>query len=645
MSYVKTEWATGDVITAQKLNNMEDGIEAIDEYADIFTADVSESVENWLDDHPEATTTVEDNAITTPKLQDGAVTTPKLANGSVTDDKLASDGIKAEVTDLKTDFNNTTEDVIGHIKGVGELNPSLWEQGYWNTTTGSGGFDRGFWRSKGYIENDVLRVSSLDNNIGIAVLLYSASDVYYGWIKNGVISTASADSARTGFKTSVDLYQVRAKYPTYKIKLLFAHFDASYFYELAVLNKIEIFKGLDDEVEGISKQFYKLTSDHVINAYWLNSGVVEYSTFRVCNPKLISVSKGDKIYINTNILVGNYVLYDESYNVHTWDGWNAHDHKCYEIPIDGFVGFQFKKADNTQITPSDFDADVRLYIGTQRMFAPPLSVVTNAYKGEKIPSSIYGIKSEELLTMSYSGDLTSQDIDIFGGYMFVAFSGDDLIRVYSMADQSLVGSLEVNTNHGSGMQFSNEYYADSDAFPLLYVGGWTSNLINVVRVQLTNGTFSGTVVRTIKIPTTYGSYASPSIDGANNILYTYAHSNSSIPNSDNMIIASWDLDSLTDNGDNTYTPKLLGQCESPSVGTYQGHKYYGGRIYMTASNTGSPYEPKMYAIDCGSGEIVTTIDIKPILNSELEGLCYYINGSQIEWYLSGWFKIFKLDFN
>lgn len=107
MSYVKTEWATGDVITAQKLNNMEDGIEAVDEYAEIFTSDVSESVENWLDNHPEATTTVEDNAITTPKLQDGAVTTPKLANGSVTDDKLASDGIKVEVTDLKTDFNLT----------------------------------------------------------------------------------------------------------------------------------------------------------------------------------------------------------------------------------------------------------------------------------------------------------------------------------------------------------------------------------------------------------------------------------------------------------------------------------------------------------------------------------------------------------
>lgn len=38
------------------------------EYEDIFTADVGESVSNWLDLHPEATTTVQDGSITIPKL-------------------------------------------------------------------------------------------------------------------------------------------------------------------------------------------------------------------------------------------------------------------------------------------------------------------------------------------------------------------------------------------------------------------------------------------------------------------------------------------------------------------------------------------------------------------------------------------------
>ena len=122
MSYIKTEWASGDVITAQKLNNMEDGIEAIDEYADIFTADVSESVENWLDDHPEATTTVEDNSITTAKLQDGAVT----------DDKLASDGIKSAFNGLfKVDSSFNSYNILTWDKFETETNED------YNGTTGT----------------------------------------------------------------------------------------------------------------------------------------------------------------------------------------------------------------------------------------------------------------------------------------------------------------------------------------------------------------------------------------------------------------------------------------------------------------------------------------------------------------------------
>ena len=71
---------------------------------------VQEAVDAWLDDHPEATTTVQDGAITTAKLADdatttakiadNAITTEKLADGSVTDDKLAADGIKAELEDI-----------------------------------------------------------------------------------------------------------------------------------------------------------------------------------------------------------------------------------------------------------------------------------------------------------------------------------------------------------------------------------------------------------------------------------------------------------------------------------------------------------------------------------------------------------------
>lgn len=45
-------------------------------------------VNEWLDSHPEATTTVQDGAISTIKLTDDAVTTNKLADGAVTTDKI-----------------------------------------------------------------------------------------------------------------------------------------------------------------------------------------------------------------------------------------------------------------------------------------------------------------------------------------------------------------------------------------------------------------------------------------------------------------------------------------------------------------------------------------------------------------------------
>ena len=61
------------------------------EYDDEIVA----TIRAWLDDHPEATTTVEDKAISTAKLADLAVTTPKLADTSVTEDKLADESVTA----------------------------------------------------------------------------------------------------------------------------------------------------------------------------------------------------------------------------------------------------------------------------------------------------------------------------------------------------------------------------------------------------------------------------------------------------------------------------------------------------------------------------------------------------------------------
>lgn len=51
---------------------------------------VEESVDNWLDEHPEATTTVQDNSLDTPKYKNRSVTGEKIALGTVTPENLAS---------------------------------------------------------------------------------------------------------------------------------------------------------------------------------------------------------------------------------------------------------------------------------------------------------------------------------------------------------------------------------------------------------------------------------------------------------------------------------------------------------------------------------------------------------------------------
>lgn len=84
----------------------------LDEYTDIFTGNVDESVKNWLDEHPEATTTVADDSLTTAKYKDYSVTNPKIADQAITEAKFA------ESLKLKTIKDYVTPEMFG-AKGDG----------------------------------------------------------------------------------------------------------------------------------------------------------------------------------------------------------------------------------------------------------------------------------------------------------------------------------------------------------------------------------------------------------------------------------------------------------------------------------------------------------------------------------------------
>lgn len=93
MAYTKIGWVNDrtPAINQNNLNHMDQGIydahQKLAEYEDIFTGDVDESVQNWLDEHPEATTTVQDGSVNenkfVPALQEKINNIPALKSNPI----------------------------------------------------------------------------------------------------------------------------------------------------------------------------------------------------------------------------------------------------------------------------------------------------------------------------------------------------------------------------------------------------------------------------------------------------------------------------------------------------------------------------------------------------------------------------------
>lgn len=68
---------------------VDEGEDPAESYDDIIPI----IVRQWLAEHPEATTTVQDNSLTTAKYQDSSVTTAKIANSAITSAKIADGAV------------------------------------------------------------------------------------------------------------------------------------------------------------------------------------------------------------------------------------------------------------------------------------------------------------------------------------------------------------------------------------------------------------------------------------------------------------------------------------------------------------------------------------------------------------------------
>ena len=81
--------ASSSSITVIVLPSATDGMSAGQRYDDEIVA----TIRQWLGEHPEATTTVQDDSLTAAKLKANSVTTEKIADGAVTEAKLAAGAV------------------------------------------------------------------------------------------------------------------------------------------------------------------------------------------------------------------------------------------------------------------------------------------------------------------------------------------------------------------------------------------------------------------------------------------------------------------------------------------------------------------------------------------------------------------------
>lgn len=218
----------------------------------------------------------------------------------------------------------------------------------------------------------------------------------------------------------------------------------------------------------------------------------------------------------------------------------------------------------------------------------------------------------------------AQGFDISNGVLF-QFRGsgsiNNIMNTYDCTLQSAITTgITTNSQHGDSASFSDEYYDETDTYPLLYVTADTNPaLVYVNRVTES----SSTLVRTLSFPLDKtGYYAAACCDFENDIIYMvgYTEQNYLTDNggSNKVNISKWDLSSLTDNGNDTYTPEYISSCERSFIYCMQGQQFHDGLMWIASGY--SNHAGYIYAVRPSDGDIRHTINLNT--TSEVEGLSW-----------------------
>ena len=353
-----------------------------------------------------------------------------------------------------------------------------------------------------------------------------------------------------------------------------------------------------------------------------------YYNFRVCTPNIISFDYPIYIKAENGYRFGIATFTDE--DVYSgWSGWLSN----LNIPANQKFKLQIAGNPDLSIKVSGIeDVLISKVLYTTKLGAE-LSKEIFAYSVSGVPINVdvqkYNVDAMTVVSKSPSaitvGEVNSnQGMAICNGVIFQLYS-NDVVELIDYETGEIIADLTIKSDHGDCIDFSDEYYQQGDEFPLAYITADT----NPAKVYVNRITRTGTtLIKTLTFPLDKtGYYAGHALDATNKIIYQVGYTENSYYLDENgtnfMIVSVWDLKSLTDNGDDTFTPEFIKSFKLPFLITTQGQAFFDNKI-VTVSSHFSNTITRIVFIDCASEKIVSVIEDLPttIKNVECEGVSF-----------------------
>lgn len=253
------------------------------------------------------------------------------------------------------------------------------------------------------------------------------------------------------------------------------------------------------------------------------------------------------------------------------------------------------------------------------------------YSGEPVPVDYDNYTMTPLNSISVRN---CQGIAIHDNVLFQFRGGGGIsntLCLFTFPDGGdITRDMAITSDHGDSATFSREFYDVSDEFPLIYVTADTTPAkIYVNRVTRS----AATLIKTLIFPSSAGYYGAGAFDWDNNICYLLAYKQNNYQTdgggANTTVVSKWNLSSLTDNGDGTYTPAFISQYERPFIYVMQGLAYHDGYVWVcsgygdTASN--------VFAMNPATGVIDHTITMSD--TTEIEGVDFILDTSTNKYYM------------